>query len=474
MDEKSPDPPETNGHIRGRKALELMRQATANMPRPGEHVPQRDFADYVPPQVRRDELKAITSHFENREQKATETTISPPHGGVVVIRGIVTRVVTMWKQITTRTIVRENEEKEEDMKPKKFPNPTTVATPAKPVVPTTPTAAPAKVPAAPATSAVPKPAPAASAVPKPAAAAPAAAAKPATAPAATAPGPKPAVAPAASAKPATAPAATAPAKPTTAPAAAKSGTKRATAPKPILPPPPLPPAKPAPAPAAPAGPAPVAQTATAAPCSKTAMVSVTLGTLGLAWFIALVCGVGLVIFGLAGLYFYVYRDQNVVHETRRAFEAQVAAEKALDSAHSKEAEAMIKVIEANTEVEKLKRERIIPQPFGVLVGRQMVDSSTNVTPSTVPTAPTTPTPFVTPSAPPPAGAPRSSDESMDNRPSSCTHINQQFCICYQLRSQHVPPRITVFPGNIYWNAGPLVGESCFKIEGYEGWWYYRK
>ncbi len=484
MDEKSPDPPETNGHVKGRKALELMRQATANMPRPGEHVPQRDFADYVPPQVERDELKAITSHFENREQKATEKTISPPHGGVVVIRRIVTRVVTMWKQITTKRIVREKEEKEEDMKPKKVPNPATVATPALPTVPATPTAAPAvpkPAPAPAATAPGPKPAaaPAASAKTVPPPATPAVTAKPATvpaatapatpavatkpapattapavpkpapAPAATAPGPKPAAAPAvpaAATKPATAPVATAPGpKPATASAAAKSGTKRATAPKPTLPPPPLPPAKPAPAPAAPAP-----ATPTPAP-PYVVYPPQTPWHIGGLPFITAIALVALVV--IAGYGFYSFREQNVVHETQRAFETQstAQAEKAraaeeIERARSVQIRAIDEVNQLKQEVEGMRRQTLqIPPP--------VFQTIPHTQPGTVPT----------PSQAPAQLAP-------DTKESGSSHtVTNNVTVVHRVEVRHENPALTIVP-NGYWSPTPMINRYGYH-QGFNGFYY---
>jgi hypothetical protein len=118
----------------------------------------------------------------------------------------------------------------------------------------------------------------------------------------------------------------------------------------------------------------------------------------LAFVLGIVCAVGLVIALLAGLYFYVYRDQNVVHETQRAFETQSAAqaEKAraaeeIERARSVQIRAIDEVNQLKQEVEGIRRRNMnIP----VLI------VPTPETSAPVPVTPTNPAPIVPSSEPP--------------------------------------------------------------------------
>lgn len=174
-------------------------------------------------------------------------------------------------------------------------------------------------------------------------------------------------------------------------------------------------------------------------------------------------------------YNYLIRDQDIIHKTSHAAEAQADAQKAIDSAHRAEADAAIRVAEAKAEAYKYREERIVHQPYAVLVApRTVVDLSTSappVAPTTTSPAPPAlkpPTPSTTSPAPPNTDQPRG---SMDNRnPSGCRHHPHEHCACVWLNVQQLPPRITVFPGNFHWSPGPLRGNTYFQVEGVPGWW----
>ncbi len=530
MDEKSPDPPNKNVIIRGARALELMKQAVGDRPPPGEWVPGRDFGEYKDSHVDHDELVVIANHRVKREQQVITTSTPEPRRGIVRIKNIVTRAVTVWKQITIRKITEKEEVKTKKNAPVGAPVPSgppalppapltpatttvtvTVPAPAGPPAPSVAAASapvPARLPASP--PAPPTPGPASPPAPPKLPAPPASAAKPITPP--PKPPAKPAAAPAGTARPAAAAKATPPAPPASAtkpiPPPSKPPAKRAAAPAGTARPAPAAPAPKTPTKTVPASssklptkPAPAAPTPPAPPkkpgSAKPAPTPGTPGSTGSAAippglppatpapiiivpessgkFLAFIIGIVCVIALASGWIFYSFREQNIVHETSRAMESRIAAEKELAAARRDRAESAIKVTEARAEAERYRGERIVPQPYAVLVApRTVVDLSTSAPPvaptitTPAPLAPTPPTPSTTPPAPPNADQPRGSMEH--HNPSGCRHHPHEHCACVWLNVQQLPPRITVFPGNIHWSSGPLMGNTYFKIEGVEGWW----
>ena len=189
----------------------------------------------------------------------------------------------------------------------------------------------------------------------------------------------------------------------------------------------------------------------------------------LAFVLGIVCAVGLIISLLAGLYFYVYRDQTIVHETSRAMESRIAAENAINSARRAEADAAIKVVEARAEAEKYKQERIVPQPYGFLVTpRTVVDLSTNSTPP-APT-PATPPPS---SAPVPVIVPTETNGSVGHVTVTnfVTVVQQQ--VVLQQPPQH--QQIISLPAGVYWQSTPMIeryGYDRQAQQGFNGYFYF--